>query len=183
MDSPPDIAGGCGINKMVRSNLAGADGNLVVDFDWGEYVIWHLGPRIKVSIDGRRETVYSSQALVRDLDFREARPDWRAQFQTGDPALALLRRGSPADQRMREEPGWSVAYEDPVCSLFVRVTSPISIQISQTPISNLPSEGEGTWFPRRAPLSVGEKSGRRPRVCCGGGLQWLSVDLTSRLGH
>ena len=105
---------------------AGAEGNLLVDFDWGEYVIWHLGPRVKVSIDGRRETVYSSQALARDLDFREARPGWRALLQIGNPRFALLRRGSPCDQRMRAEPGWRLAYEDSLCSLFLPAASKLS---------------------------------------------------------
>ncbi len=38
-------------------------GRLVVPFNWGEYAIWHWGPRLRVSMDGRRETVYS-QATV-----------------------------------------------------------------------------------------------------------------------
>jgi hypothetical protein len=112
---------------------AGVEGNLLVDFDWGEYVIWHLGPRVKVSIDGRRETVYSSQALARDLEFREARPGWRVLLQTGDPNFALLRRGSPCEQRLREEPGWKVAYEDRLSTLLVRQASPLADRISQSP--------------------------------------------------
>ncbi len=126
---------------------AGADGNLLVDFDWGEYVIWHLGPRVRVSMDGRRETVYSSQALARNLNFGEARPGWRTLLQIGNPSFALLRRGSPCEQRMREEPGWKVAYEDPFCSLFVRPTSPLGARIAQSPISDLPIDGSGIWFP------------------------------------
>lgn len=38
-------------------------GRLVTFFDWGEYAIWHLGPRLRVSMDGRRETVYSDRRL------------------------------------------------------------------------------------------------------------------------
>jgi hypothetical protein len=112
---------------------AGVEGNLVVDFDWGEYVIWYLGRRVKVSIDGRRETVYSSQALARDLDFREGRPGWRALLRVRDPSFALLRRGSPCEQRLREEPGWKVAYEDRLSTLLVRQASPLADRISQSP--------------------------------------------------
>ncbi len=36
---------------------------LVTFFDWGEYAIWHLGPRIRVSMDGRRETIYSDARI------------------------------------------------------------------------------------------------------------------------
>jgi hypothetical protein len=33
-------------------------------FDWGEYAVWHLSPSdIRVSMDGRRETVYSQRVL------------------------------------------------------------------------------------------------------------------------
>jgi hypothetical protein len=39
-------------------------GKLVVPFDWGEYAIWHMGPRLRVSMDGRRETVYSDKRLA-----------------------------------------------------------------------------------------------------------------------
>jgi hypothetical protein len=40
-----------------------ARGRLVLPFDWGEYAIWHWGPRLRVSMDGRRETVYSHAML------------------------------------------------------------------------------------------------------------------------
>jgi hypothetical protein len=91
--------------------------------------------------------VYSNQALERDLDFREARPGWRALLQIDDPSFALLRRGSPCDQRMRSEPAWKVAYDDPVCSLFVRLSSPLGARISRGPIPDFPSDGAGTWLP------------------------------------
>jgi hypothetical protein len=38
-------------------------GRLVTFFDWGEYALWRLGPAIRVSMDGRRETVYSDGRL------------------------------------------------------------------------------------------------------------------------
>jgi len=38
-------------------------GRLVTFFDWGEYALWHLGPRVKVSMDGRRETIYTDTRL------------------------------------------------------------------------------------------------------------------------
>ena len=44
-------------------------GRLVVWFDWGEYAIWHFAPQLLVSIDGRRETVYSDQVMQKHLNF------------------------------------------------------------------------------------------------------------------
>jgi hypothetical protein len=46
-----------------RLLAAAQPGRLVTFFDWGEYAIWHFGPRLRVSMDGRRETVYSEARL------------------------------------------------------------------------------------------------------------------------
>jgi hypothetical protein len=94
-------------------------GRLLTWFDWGEYVIWHFGPRLQVSIDGRRETVYSERliethrsfysgettpALTRDLDVdyawlpahiqpqsRLQAPDWIEIFRSGRSAIFARR--------------------------------------------------------------------------------------------
>ena len=45
-------------------------GRLLTWFDWGQYAIWHLADRgIEVSIDGRRETVYSDDVVREHLQF------------------------------------------------------------------------------------------------------------------
>jgi hypothetical protein len=65
----------------------GASGRLLTYFDYGEYAIWHLSPDLLVSIDGRRETVYSDEAVERQFRFylvpgdrreivRELKPDY-----------------------------------------------------------------------------------------------------------
>lgn len=38
-------------------------GRLVLPFNWGEYALWHFGPRLRVSTDGRRETVYTQETV------------------------------------------------------------------------------------------------------------------------
>ena len=43
-------------------------GDVLTWFDWGQYAIWHFGPDLKVSMDGRRETVYSPEVV--DAHFR-----------------------------------------------------------------------------------------------------------------
>ena len=49
--------------RALPSLKGAAPGRLVTFFDWGQYALWHLGPAVKVSIDGRRETVYSDRRL------------------------------------------------------------------------------------------------------------------------
>ena len=48
---------------------------VLVWFDWGQYAIWHLSPGMRVSIDGRRETVYSANLQNRHLRFYFDVPD------------------------------------------------------------------------------------------------------------
>jgi len=40
---------------------AGPQGRMVTAFGWGHYSIFHFGPELRVSLDGRRETIYSPQ--------------------------------------------------------------------------------------------------------------------------
>ena len=42
---------------------SGVRGNLAVSFDWALYALYHLGPGIKISFDGRRETAYSPEMI------------------------------------------------------------------------------------------------------------------------
>ena len=44
-------------------------GRMLTWFDWGQYAIWHFSPAIQVSMDGRRETVYSDELVWKHLRF------------------------------------------------------------------------------------------------------------------
>jgi hypothetical protein len=44
-------------------------GKVLTWFDWGQYTIWHFGPGLKVSMDGRRETVYSAAVVNAHMRF------------------------------------------------------------------------------------------------------------------
>jgi hypothetical protein len=62
-------------------------GRLVTFFNWGEYALWHFGPRLRVSMDGRRETVYTDSALadhdgiIRGTERGLAKlAEWRAEY-------------------------------------------------------------------------------------------------------
>jgi hypothetical protein len=47
-------AGARPVRAVTLLKQSGVTGNMVVDFNWGTYVLARLGPGIKVSIDGRR---------------------------------------------------------------------------------------------------------------------------------
>lgn len=106
---------------LKQSNAAG---NMAVHFDWGEYVLWHLSPQIKVSIDGRRETVYSDRIYRENLRFTSGLGDWDAILKGHPTDLALVSKAYPVFNLMKLTPGWTLAYEDPMSGLFVRQGSP-----------------------------------------------------------
>jgi hypothetical protein len=62
-------------------------GRIVTPFNWGQYAIWHLSPGVRVSMDGRRETVYSDTAVETSravfagrAEGLAALADWRAEY-------------------------------------------------------------------------------------------------------
>jgi hypothetical protein len=55
------------VGRYVRTHQL--KGNVLVWFDWGQYVIWQFGPDLKVSMDGRRETVYSQGMIDAHMRF------------------------------------------------------------------------------------------------------------------
>ncbi len=71
-------------------------GRLVVPFDWGEYAIWHFGPRLKVSTDGRRETVYSEARIKEQFALAQGEPEGMAFLASAKPEYAWLHTGPEA---------------------------------------------------------------------------------------
>jgi len=98
-------------------------GRLAVWFDWGEYAIWYLAPALSVSIDGRRETVYSEDVMHRHLNFYYV-PSTRAQFlDEARPDYIWLRSDLPVVPSL-ESDGWVPLYSGPRSVLLGRTGEP-----------------------------------------------------------
>jgi hypothetical protein len=127
-------------------------GNIAVPFDWGEYVIWHLGPAVKVSIDGRRETAYSDEAYRQSRGFELGSSDWDALLKTGKPTdLVLAPIGSPIIEPLSRIREWIPLYRDTCCIMFVRAHMPGLDRLLQTPVPPFPDNGNRLCFPSRNP--------------------------------
>ena len=72
-------------DTVAAEALRGTRGRLIPHFPWGEYALWHFGPALQVSFDGRRETVYSTQTI---------REQWAIRDGT-DLGFETLRRLNP----------------------------------------------------------------------------------------
>jgi hypothetical protein len=98
-------------------------GRLLVWFDWGEYAIWHMGPRVQVSFDGRRETVYSSRLIAEHLSLYAARPGWNVFLDRLAPDLIWIPATLPLVRYLPAH-GWQVVHQSTSGQVFARGWSP-----------------------------------------------------------
>ena len=71
-------------------------GRLVVPFDWGQYAIWHWGPRLRVSMDGRHDTVYSHAMIELQSAVAHGRPEGIDYLDRERPEYIWLRTDAAA---------------------------------------------------------------------------------------
>jgi hypothetical protein len=119
----------------------GVKGHLATEFIWGEYVIWHLGPEVKVSIDGRRETVYPNDVYKKYLNFHVGRDDWDALLSDYETDMALVEKSSTTYNLLILTMDWSLIREDEVSALFAPKESPLTAILQRaTPMFETPLE-------------------------------------------
>ena len=134
------------IVAMLRESRV--QGNMAVPFDWGEYVLWHLGPQVKVSIDGRRETVYSDESYRESLAFEHGTGVWNAVITASPTDLVLAPNASPTTNLLSRTAGWrptSIKISSAHSSLAPGF--PDLGRILDTRIPDLPADGGGLCFP------------------------------------
>lgn len=95
-------------------------GNLATPFRWGEYVLWKLYPQVKVSFDGRYETVYPEH--VSDAAFRlmYGRDGWWRLLEEYPTDMVLVHKANRIAAIMREQAGWAAVYEDDISAVYRR---------------------------------------------------------------
>ena len=104
-------------SRFVRLNRL--EGRMLTWFDWGEYAIWHFVPALKVSMDGRRETVYSDETISKHLQFYFDGPSGRDYARTLDPDYIWLPNALPVIDGLKEE-GWVPIFEGPISVLLAK---------------------------------------------------------------
>jgi hypothetical protein len=99
-------------------------GNILPQFEWGSYVLWHMGDAFKVYIDPRGELVYTDK---QEGDY--------AKFYYGMDGADKLLEAYPHDyvlmgvrtkgaDLVRKDPRWHLLYSDQTAALFGRVAIP-----------------------------------------------------------
>ncbi len=111
-------------------------GNLLADFGWGEYLIWHTAPASKVFIDGRYDTVYPYALIDRYIAFYFDRRGAQALLTAYPHDLVLIPPASRAYNLMLRQAGWKLIYRDADSALFTRADS-AAAKISGAPVAGV----------------------------------------------
>lgn len=119
---------------------AAITGPVIVPFNWGEFVIWELP--VLVSIDGRRETVYSDDVYRENLAFEFGTETWPDLLIRGTPGAALLPSGSPTIDGLLGM-GWTELHRDSTATVLV----PPGSGAVAAPQVGTPADGAGVCFP------------------------------------
>jgi len=106
---------------MQKHNL---HGNILGNFGWGEYLIWHTAPASKVFIDGRYDTVYPYAIIDQYISFYFDLSGAPAVLTAYPHDLVLIPPTSRAYTLMTGRKEWKLIYRDTDSALFVRKTSP-----------------------------------------------------------
>ena len=94
-------------------------GNILNEFNWGEYLIWKLHPSCRVAMDGRYETVYGDDLCQLHSEFVYGRPGWRKFIEQHPPDIILVDPCSKVYPLLLAAPDWRQVYEDAGAALFL----------------------------------------------------------------
>ncbi|MEA1935982.1 MAG: hypothetical protein U9M96_04060 [Thermodesulfobacteriota bacterium] len=102
-----------------KNNLKG---NLWVPLHWGGYVLYHLYPDIKVSIDGRWAMVYPHDVMKDNMEFayEGIGNKWKRILEKNDATFALVETSNPSFVEMGKDHDWKFIFKEKVCGILVK---------------------------------------------------------------
>jgi hypothetical protein len=98
-------------------------GNILTDFEWGEYIIWQLYPKCLVGMDGRYETVYSKDVYKSYIEFYFAFNNWQSFLHDYPHDMILIKKSAPVYLILKRQENWHEVYSDLGSALFVQYKS------------------------------------------------------------
>jgi hypothetical protein len=96
----------------------GLHGNLLCDYNWAGYVMWHTSPTSKVFIDGRCETVYPANVIRDYIRFHFGLSGSTRVLTQYRHDYVLVPTSSQAYKVTIEDPNWKLLYRDSQSAVF-----------------------------------------------------------------
>ncbi len=98
----------------------GLHGNILNNFDWGEYLIWYSEPQSRVFVDGRYELVYPDALLLEYLKFLYGLPGGEKLLDRYPHDFVLAKLQTGAYRLVSADSRWRLIYRDSFSALFAR---------------------------------------------------------------
>ena len=95
-------------------------GRMVTFFDWGQYAIWHNPQDLRVSMDGRRETVYTDRTVDLHLDMYLALQDALPYLESLQADYVWVPRELPLANSLSQSALWRPIYRSGRSIIFAR---------------------------------------------------------------
>ena len=121
-------------------------GNILPQFEWGAYLIWHMGDQIKVFIDARDDLVYPDTLEVRYAIFFYGMDGAATLLDAYPHDYVLIGVHTKGADVVRKDTRWHLLYSDQTAALFGRNALPGG----ETVVGNVAgSDGKpaDTYFP------------------------------------
>jgi hypothetical protein len=134
------------VELIRREHLAG---NLITEYSWGQYVIWHLFPSSRVAFDGRYRTIYPPGLEEQYLAFLKLDangPERTPLLDEYESELVLLARTTPACGYLATRADWVCVYQDDQAMLFVRDTAKFQPLIGRVRRQDLSPPRVAPWM-------------------------------------
>ncbi len=94
-------------------------GNMFNPFEWGEYILFHLSPDIKVYMDGRYDTVYPWSVIEENYRVLNAEsPDGLHVPLENETQFVMLSHEKALTKALRHDGQWKVIHEGRTCVLL-----------------------------------------------------------------
>ncbi len=105
-------------------NNHGLVGNVLADYAWGEFIIWHGAPGTKVFIDSRYDLGYPP-SVVRDfIKFDKGLAEGSHTLAAYPNDFVLIKTDWPSARLMATRRDWRLIYSDDVARLYAPANSP-----------------------------------------------------------
>jgi hypothetical protein len=99
-------------------------GNVLSDFGWADYLLFHDAARSKIFIESIFEAYYPHQLQSDFAAINYAEPGAAHMLDAYPNDFVLMPSGSAAYALLMAQAGWRLIYRDPVSALFARSGSP-----------------------------------------------------------
>jgi hypothetical protein len=102
----------------------GLHGNMLCQFEWGSYLLWHMGDSFKVYIDPRGELVYTDKMEGDYARFFYGMDGAQSLLDAYPHDYVLMGVETKGCDLVRKDPRWHLLYSDQTAALFGRSALP-----------------------------------------------------------